>query len=200
MDLFYSFFSIRRPIGEVCDYRIMTAAPVKVERPGIPPSVFGMVEWASIDAKVAGLPDKLDPDTFKAVKDHMSSMRKLLPCEDCRDHYSEYYDKNAANVTADKKSVSTYWKTLRRDIAVRLGKPVPTESDLQRIIDMKHQRLMLIIISISMAICILASLGIVIHRHMKNKEIQEKQTVYAQLVHDKPIVPNVPKQPKIRPN
>ena len=137
------------------------------ERHGLSTSVFGQVEWASIDAELYGLPEKLDNDTYKAVQDRMSAMRYLLPCDDCREHYSEYYDKNAASVGPTKTEVTKYWRSLRRQIANRIGRPVPKRTDLENIVEIKNQRLLLLILSCAMAMCIVSSLVIILHKHSK---------------------------------
>lgn len=173
----------------------------KTDRPGVSPAVFGMPTWASIDAILEGLPDELDNKTFTAVKNHMSSLVDLLPCQDCRNHYGEYYAEKASGVTNKKSDIVAYWRNLRKGIAQRVGKPVRSETDLVRFNKFREQRLLLIAISVILGSSIILMVTSIILTKLKNQNQNQKtqqqtqsspqptipntNTVYAQLKWDK---------------
>lgn len=147
-----------------------THAAETSNRPGLSPEVFGLAKWASIDATVYGLPDVLDDNLSKAVKDEMSAMRYTLPCKQCRDGYTKYYEsneKNLGNIVKTKASVANYYKTLRNAISERIHKPVRTSSDLARLQSIRDQRTMLILLCCLLAGGLLTVLLVVILRARK---------------------------------
>lgn len=85
------------------------------------PAVWGPRGWFFVNTVVLALPKRLDYETGDAVRSFLGSLRKLLPCGVCRDHYVAYWD----DVPLDTSRRDTVWEWvtgLHNRVAGRTGK------------------------------------------------------------------------------
>lgn len=54
------------------------------------PQIWGPHAWFFIESIVIGLPDKISTELQNELKHFFISVSFLLPCETCRNHFSEY--------------------------------------------------------------------------------------------------------------
>ena len=70
----------------------------------------------------------LRADEVRAWKTMLTTLGKTLPCEDCRDHYTQYLAANPVNIPDNYAEVREYIRKwlydVHSDINVRLGKCV----------------------------------------------------------------------------
>lgn len=96
--------------------------------PSIGPEVWGRSFWEFLDAIIATYPrENPSAEHRAAVHDLLRSLQHLLPCPTCRKHYQEFLHTYPLDLSSRKSLVEFYF-TLKRDIAVRTGKPFPFRS------------------------------------------------------------------------
>jgi hypothetical protein len=93
---------------------------------------WGPVFWRLLHAMAeragsAPMPG-LRADEVRAWKSMLTTLGKTLPCEDCRDHYTQYLTANPVNIPDNYAEVKEYIRKwlydVHSDINVRLGKCV----------------------------------------------------------------------------
>lgn len=96
--------------------------------PSIGPEIWGRSFWEFLDAIIATYPRE-NPSTEHrgALYNLLHSLQHLLPCPTCRKHYQEFLHTRPLDLSS-RKSLMEFYFTLKRDIAVRTGKPFPFRS------------------------------------------------------------------------
>lgn len=103
-----------------------------MEKSGVNTLVWGPKAWAFLHAITFRCPEKeCDYVTRKSIYDLFSSLKELLPCSKCRDHYREYMedpttgilDMNSSHLS-NRDSLSRWLVDLHNDVNYRLGKDV----------------------------------------------------------------------------
>lgn len=97
----------------------MTPFPAVLPKQGVAPRVFGDVTWVS--GHKLSYQNQLTCAATVAIT-------KLLPCSSCRTSIS-LFSQNVMNpVNASEQAV--WWITAHRFVSAKLGKPIPTKSQL----------------------------------------------------------------------
>ena len=90
----------------------------------IGPEIWGRPFWEFLDAIVATYPkDNPSPEQRKAVYDLLQSLRYLLPCPICRQHYNEFIQRHPLDTAlVSRKSFVDFYFLLKKDVALRTNK------------------------------------------------------------------------------
>lgn len=56
------------------------------------PKIWGPKEWFFLETMVRSLPESIDDNLQNNIKLHFSTLSKLLPCEICQEHFSQYIE------------------------------------------------------------------------------------------------------------
>lgn len=83
------------------------------------PTVWGPHAWFLIDSIILSFPDKPDTELQNELKQFFFSLSKLLPCEKCRYHFSEYIKKtDLINIDFSSKDKIIKWiNTIHNNIS-----------------------------------------------------------------------------------
>ena len=93
--------------------------------PSIAPEVWGRSFWEFLDAIVAVYPrEKPSAEHRAAAQNLFQSLQHLLPCPTCRRHYQEFVRTHPLDLSS-RRSLLDFYFNLKRDIAIRTGKPFP---------------------------------------------------------------------------
>jgi hypothetical protein len=86
----------------------------------ISPEAWGPHFWVAIESVACTLSTHNKKDVF----DFFSMLRRVLPCETCREHYGAYYDKHPIHKYTENCVVLLIWVfRLRAEIRERNGQP-----------------------------------------------------------------------------
>jgi len=98
------------------------------------PKIWGPHGWFFIESVVIGLPDKIPLEIQNELKHFFISISFLLPCETCRQHFSEYI-KSTDIMGVDfstKIQVLTWINTVHNNIRKKnKSKPINIEKTIQ---------------------------------------------------------------------
>ena len=96
----------------------------------IPPEVWGPFFWHTIHIIALGYPSEPSYEHKKAAKEFYESLKILIPCPICRDHYAAHLEKNPLTPHLDRRSDLFRWTVmLHNEVNVMLGKPKHTEAE-----------------------------------------------------------------------
>jgi len=97
----------------------------------IPPEIWGPFFWHTIHITALGYPSEPGYQHKKAAKEFYESLKVLIPCPICRDHYAEHIEKFPITPHLDRRSDLFKWTVLLHNEVNRvLKKPQVTESEV----------------------------------------------------------------------
>ena len=97
----------------------------------IPPEVWGPFFWHTIHITALGYPQEPSYAHKKAAKDFFESLKVLIPCPICKDHYITHLDKYPITPHLDRRSDLFKWTVLlHNEVNKSLGKPAYTEAQV----------------------------------------------------------------------
>lgn len=97
----------------------------------IPPEAWGPFFWHTIHIVALGYPDKPTYAHKKAAKEFFESLTVLIPCPECRDHYTEHLQKNPLTPHLDRRRDLFKWTiVLHNQVNVMLKKREFTETEV----------------------------------------------------------------------
>lgn len=74
------------------------------------PKIWGPKAWFFIESLIRGLPDNINQSLEDEIKKFFYSLKVLLPCEACRNHYIEYINEtNLIRLNFSKKIYVLTW-------------------------------------------------------------------------------------------
>lgn len=81
------------------------------------PEIWGPNFWFVIDTVLYSLPDKLNKQQQEDLEMFLYSLKSLLPCEKCRNHYIKAMEeRNFSNINFSKKQDVITWMSDLRNI------------------------------------------------------------------------------------
>ena len=92
--------------------------------PASHPSAWGPGLWKFIHTSSQNLPNALQDDHKEAIRQLLSSLLYLLPCEMCRNHYRQWYSEHVSCQLETKAQVIALFVDLHNSVNVRNGKAV----------------------------------------------------------------------------
>jgi len=97
----------------------------------IPPESWGPFFWHTIHITALGYPEKPTHAHKKAAKEFFESLKLLIPCPICRDHYNTHLEKYPLTPHLDTRADLFRWTILlHNEVNKTLGKPAFTESQV----------------------------------------------------------------------
>lgn len=87
----------------------------------ISPQVWGPRLWKSLHTIAFAYPEQPTADQQQAARNFLQSLAYLLPCEKCRQHYSEYLQANPPAVE-NRTTFAMYLNKFHNSVNARLGK------------------------------------------------------------------------------
>ena len=97
----------------------------------IPPEAWGPFFWHTIHIIALGYPDKPTYAHKKAAKEFFESLTVLIPCPECRDHYTEHLQKNPLTPHLDRRRDLFKWTiVLHNQVNTMLKKREYTETEV----------------------------------------------------------------------
>jgi hypothetical protein len=95
----------------------------------LPPESWGPFFWHTIHITALGYPTEPTYAHKKAAKDFFESLKHLIPCPVCRDHYVEHLEKLPISPHLDKRGDLFKWTVvLHNEVNKILGKKEYTEA------------------------------------------------------------------------
>ena len=94
----------------------------------ISPDFWGPYFWKTIHLAIIGLPDILETNHKKALIQFFNSLIYLLPCQNCRNHYSSYIEENPLNVSS-KHAIWLWSVNLHNSVNKRSNKKIYTTEE-----------------------------------------------------------------------
>ena len=96
----------------------------------IPPETWGPFFWHTIHITALGYPSNPSYAHKKAAKEFFESLKILIPCPICRDHYSEHFEKYPITPHLDRRTDLFKWTVLlHNEVNKMLGKRTFTEAE-----------------------------------------------------------------------
>ena len=97
----------------------------------IPPSVWGPFFWHTIHIAALAYPNEPTYEYKKAAKEFFESLKVLIPCPICREHYEKHMEKYPITPHLDKRADLFRWTLLlHNEVNEQLNKPVFTEAQV----------------------------------------------------------------------
>jgi hypothetical protein len=97
----------------------------------IPPEAWGPFFWHTIHIVALGYPVEPSHAYKKAAKEFYESLKILIPCPICKEHYIMHLEKYPITPHLDRKSDLFRWTILlHNEVNKILGKPVFTEAQV----------------------------------------------------------------------
>ena len=95
----------------------------------IPPDTWGPFFWHNIHIVALGYPVDPSHGHKKAAKDFYESLKFLIPCPICKDHYVAHLEKYPITPHLDRRADLFRWTLLlHNEVNQTLGKPAYTEA------------------------------------------------------------------------
>ena len=91
------------------------------EEGGVPRSTWGPALWTSLHAIAYGFPVDPTPADVQAARQFVESLRWLIPCKECRQHYGENIRKLPPTLSSREAFVS-WTVNLHNLVSSQLGK------------------------------------------------------------------------------
>lgn len=99
----------------------------------LPPEVWGPFFWHTIHITALGYPTEPTYAHKKAAKEFYESLKFLIPCPICRDHYEEHLSKHPITPYLDRRTDLFRWTIMmHNEVNVMLGKKTWTEAEVIR--------------------------------------------------------------------
>lgn len=97
----------------------------------LPPTAWGPFFWHTIHIVALGYPVKPTYAEKKAAKDFFESLRFLIPCPICRDHYNAHLEKYPLSPHLDTRKDLLHWTILlHNEVNKKLGKREYTQAEV----------------------------------------------------------------------
>jgi len=97
----------------------------------LPPSVWGPFFWHTMHIVALGYPSSPTYSHKRAAKEFYESLRTLIPCPKCREHYSRHLEKMPISPHLDRRDDLFRWTVnIHNEVNSLLGKPRLLESDV----------------------------------------------------------------------
>ena len=95
----------------------------------IPPEAWGPFFWHTIHITALGYPSKPSFAEKKAAKEFFESLKFLIPCPICKEHYKEHFEKHPITPYLDTRQDLFRWTViLHNEVNKMLGKKEYTET------------------------------------------------------------------------
>lgn len=95
----------------------------------LPPSVWGPFFWHTIHIVALGYPTSPTYSQKRAAKEFYESLRFLIPCPVCREHYTKHLEKMPISPHLDRRDDLFRWTVnVHNEVNALLGKPRMIES------------------------------------------------------------------------
>ncbi len=92
------------------------------------PASWGPGTWVMLNSIFLALPENVPLKQQNAVRQLLESLTHLLPCENCRHHYTDYYRRNPPDIS--RQSLLWEWLTeLHNRVNLRTGKSTMTPEE-----------------------------------------------------------------------
>ena len=102
-----------------------------VDRMHIPPEVWGPFFWHTIHITALGYPSEPSYAHKKAAKEFFESLKVLIPCPICKDHYVGHFEKYPIGPHLDRRSDLFRWTILlHNEVNKMLGKREYSETEV----------------------------------------------------------------------
>jgi hypothetical protein len=96
----------------------------------LPPETWGPFFWHTIHITALGYPTDPSYAHKKAAKEFYESLKVLIPCPICRDHYTEHLEKLPITPHLDTRADLFKWTViLHNEVNKMLKKPTVTEAE-----------------------------------------------------------------------
>lgn len=96
----------------------------------LPPSAWGPFFWHTIHITALGYPKNPSYGDKKAAKEFYESLKFLLPCPVCREHYVQHMNESALTPHLDRREDLFRWTVeLHNRVNEKLGKPRFSEQE-----------------------------------------------------------------------
>jgi hypothetical protein len=97
----------------------------------LPPEIWGPFFWHTIHITALGYPQEPSHAHKKAAKEFFESLKILIPCPICKDHYAQHLEKYPITPHLDKRSDLFRWTLLlHNEVNKTLNKPSFTEAQV----------------------------------------------------------------------
>lgn len=97
----------------------------------IPPDTWGPFFWHTMHIVALGYPTEPTYGHKKAAKDFFESLRFLIPCPVCREHYETHLEKYPITPHLDRRTDLFRWTILlHNEVNKVLGKSAKTETEV----------------------------------------------------------------------
>ena len=95
----------------------------------LPPEAWGPFFWHTIHITALGYPSKPSFAEKKAAKEFFESLKFLIPCPICKEHYKEHFEKHPITPYLDTRQDLFRWTViLHNEVNKMLGKKEFTET------------------------------------------------------------------------
>jgi hypothetical protein len=95
----------------------------------LPPEAWGPFFWHTMHIAALGYSSKASYAEKKAAKDFFESLKVLIPCSICREHYQEHFEKHPITPYLDSRQDLFKWTViLHNEVNKMLGKKEYTET------------------------------------------------------------------------
>ena len=95
----------------------------------LPPEAWGPFFWHTIHITALGYPSKPSFAEKKAAKEFFESLKFLIPCPICKEHYKEHFEKHPISPYLDTRQDLFRWTViLHNEVNKMLGKKEFTET------------------------------------------------------------------------
>ena len=109
--------------------RLALVSPSLFSRMHLPPESWGPFFWHTIHIAALGYPSKPSYAQKNAAKDFFESLKFLIPCPVCRDHYSKYMEILPLIPHLDSRDDLFKWTVLlHNEVNKMLNKPEYTQA------------------------------------------------------------------------
>ena len=92
-------------------------------RMNIKPQLWGPIMWALLHSIAESMPDELNNNEQKAMKDFFSSLPMVLPCQKCRSHLLATYEQGYFPNVQSRETIRDDLFKLHNKVSRDLGKP-----------------------------------------------------------------------------
>lgn len=97
---------------------------------------WGESLWRIMYAVACDYPKEADQDDCERIKGFYISLSDVIPCEECRQHYTNYLIENSIDIAGEGRDSLLQWvNILENQIATKLGRQGRTLTDRLREIE-----------------------------------------------------------------
>lgn len=120
----------------------MSCSASTEERQNLKPQVWGFYAWMFLYSVALGYPNNPTEDEKMAAKNTIQSLRYLLPCHACREHFSkELSTRSLDDALKCSESFVNFLCNLENSVNERIGGPIRTcEESLVRLFNASEKK------------------------------------------------------------